>query len=156
KMKVNFSGTSGFNTATFGNLRIMDSQQLYNYQKTFWDPATFESDRSNNLLDQNTDWVDLAFRTGVTHNYSISVSGSTPKTQMYISGNYYKEEGTLHNNHTQNFNIRSNITHQISSKLKLEVKLNAVSSDFETETSESNYYTTLYAAFTNLPWDNPY
>src|SRR5690606_16389271 len=150
----NFSGTAGFNTATFGNLQVMESQQLYDYQKTFLDPATFERDRPGSLLQQNTDWMDLAFRTGLTQNYNLSVSSGSEKTKLYISGKYYKEEGTLHNNHTQNFNLRSNISHQISPKLKIDVKINATSSDFETETSESNYYTTLYAAFTNLPWDN--
>lgn len=156
KTKVDFNGSYGVNTAVFGNVHMMNSQQLYEYQRTFWDPATFDRDRPASLLEQNTNWIDLAFRSGITQNYTLAVSSGSEKTQLYISGKYYKEQGTLHNNELQNFNLRSNISHTFNKKLKLDVKLNLTTSDSETEVSESDFYTALYAAFTNMPWDRPY
>lgn len=151
---VNFSATSGFNKATTGNFDVMDSQQLYDYQQSFYSPADFERERPGNLLSQNTDWQDLAFRTGITQNYVLSLSGGSEKTQFYISGNYYNEEGTLRHTGIEKYNIRTNVSHNISDKLRLSVKFNANLGEIEDEASGN--YGALYAAYTNMPWDNPY
>lgn len=123
--QVNFSATTGLNTASMGNFDVMDSQQLYDYQQTFFDPAIFARDRPASLLQTNTDWRSLAFQTGVTQNYTLSVSGGSEKTQVYISGNYYNEDGTLRTTGRESYNLRTNVSHSISSKLKLGVRLDA-------------------------------
>src|SRR5690606_13960511 len=125
--QVNLSSTVGFNRATTGNFEVMNSQQLYDYQKTFWDPATWERDRPSSLLSQNTKWQELAYRTGITQNHILSISGGSDKTQFYLSGNYYKEEGTIRHTGNQVFNIRTNLTHNINDKLRLSVRFNALS-----------------------------
>src|SRR5690606_11947455 len=84
KTRVNVSSTVGFNRATTGNFEVMDAQQLYDYQKTFWDPATWERDRPASLLSQNTNWQELAYRTGITQNHVLSISGGSDKTQFYV------------------------------------------------------------------------
>jgi TonB-linked SusC/RagA family outer membrane protein len=152
--QLNFSATTGLNTASMGNFDVMDSQQLYDYQKTFFDPAVFARDRPASILAQNTDWRSLAFQTGLTQNYTISASGGSEKTQVYISGNYYNEEGTVRTSGRQAYNLRTNITHAISSKLKLGVRLDASYRKFQEEASGN--YGALVGATRNLPWDNPF
>jgi hypothetical protein len=49
----------------------------------------------DSLLATNTNWKDLVFRKGVTQNYELSAAGGTEKTRFFISGNYYKEQGTV-------------------------------------------------------------
>ena len=152
KTRVNVSSTVGFNKASMGNYQVMNSRQLYEYQRSFWDPATFDSDRPASLLNQDTDWRSLMFSTGMTHNHTVTVSGGSEKTQMYVSGNYYNEEGTLGPSGNRAYNIRSNISHNISDKLKLSVRLNAKSRKKEWEAAGSNFLTN----HENMPWDNPY
>ncbi len=44
KPRIELSATSGFSEATNGNFKLMNTQQLYDYQKTFYnpDPADIE------------------------------------------------------------------------------------------------------------------
>lgn len=152
KTQVNVSSTLGFSTVTEGKYRVMNSRQLYDYQRTFWDPATFETDRPASLLSQDTDWRDLMYHTAMTQQYTIGISGGSEKTQMYVSGNYYKEEGTLGPSANEAFNVRSNISHQVNDKLKLSVRVNARARTMTEEAAGSNFMTT----HENMPWDNPY
>ncbi|HTF18061.1 MAG TPA: SusC/RagA family TonB-linked outer membrane protein, partial [Chryseolinea sp.] len=152
KTHVNFNSSIGFNTASEGKYEVMNSQQLYDFQRTFWNPATWDADRPSSLLLQDTDWRSLMFSTGTTQNHTITVSGGSEKTQMYVSGNYYKEEGTLGASSNEAFNIRSNITHNINDKLQISVRLNARNRRMENEAAGTNFLTT----HENMPWDNPY
>jgi len=154
KTQIHINSTMGFNTVDEGNYEIMNSQQLYDYQKTFWNPETWDRDRPSSLLSQDTDWQGLGYRTGVTQNHTIDVSGGSEKTQVYVSGNYYYEEGTLRHTGNEAYNLRSNISHQINDKLKLSVRLNARTR--ETENDASGNYAALVGIYTYTPWDNPY
>jgi TonB-linked SusC/RagA family outer membrane protein len=154
KNEVNFSLTTGVNDATTGNFKLMNGQQLYDYQKTFYDPTTFNRDRPTSLLSHNTDWMNLAFRTALTQNYTVSVSGGSERTQVYVSGNYYNEQGTLRTTFNQAYNLRANITHKISNKFKLSVRLNT---GFQRSADDaSGNYGAIVGATRNLPWDYPY
>jgi TonB-linked SusC/RagA family outer membrane protein len=144
KTMVDISSVVGFNTKTTGNFHLMNSQQLYDYQKTFYNPDA-------SVLKNNTNWFDLVFRTGVTQNHTISVSGGSDKTQYYISGNYYNEEGTLLANSNRNYNFRSNITTRLSDKLKLSVLLNTI---YNQQTYPTGNL--LYDGYLNLPFDPAY
>lgn len=152
KTQVNVSSVIGFNTVDNGKYKVMNSQQLYDYQKSFWDPATWERDRPASLLSQDTDWRGLMFKTGMTHNHTVTVSGGSENTQMYVSGNYYNEEGTLGPTSNEAYNIRSNITHNINEKLKLGVRINAITRKKVDEAAGTNFLTN----HENMPWDNPY
>ena len=137
-----------------GEFGVMNSQQLYDYQQTFFDPAIFQRDRPSTLLSQNTDWGNLAFQTGLTQNYTLSVSGGSDKTQVYVSGNYYNEDGTLRTTGAKAYNLRTNISHNISEKLKLGVRLDAGFRKYQDDASGN--YGALVGATRNLPWDSEY
>lgn len=144
KTKIDFSTTLGFAEATTGNFKLMNSQQLYDYQKTFYD-------RDPSIVNTNTDWWDLAFRKGFVNSYTLSASGGTEKTQFYVSGNYYKEQGTVLENDKTGYNFRSNITSQLTKKLKLSVLFNGIFTQDNYENSG-----TLYDAYVNMPFDAAY
>lgn len=154
KTQVNINATTGLNTASTGNFEVMDSQQLYDYHQTFFSPEDFARERPSTILNQNTDWHGLAFRTGITQNYIISVSGGTEKTQVYVSGNFYKEEGTVRHSGNTAYNLRTNVTHNINDQLKLSVRLDA--SHRQTEEEASGNYGAIIGSTRNLPWDNPF
>ncbi len=139
--KIDVSSTVGFNTKTTGNFHLMDSQQLYDYQKTFYNPDP-------SVLKNNTNWFNLAFRRALTQNHTIAVSGGSDKTQYYISGNYYNEQGTLIDNSNRNYNFRTNVVTKLNSKLKLSVLLNTI---YTQQTYPTDNL--LYDAYLNLPFD---
>ncbi|WP_217603712.1 SusC/RagA family TonB-linked outer membrane protein [Chitinophaga sp. GbtcB8] len=154
KTQISLNSSVGFNKMSMGNMKLMNSQQLYDYQKSYFAPADFARDRPASLLSQNTDWMDLAYHTGLTQNHLLSVSGGSEKTQFYVSGNYYKEEGIIRHTSNEVYNLRANITHRINEKLKLTTRINAASRNFENEASGN--YGALVLSKINLPWDNPY
>lgn len=144
KAKIEFSSTLGFSEATTGNFRLMNTQQLYDYQKTFYNPNPA-------ALNTNTNWWDLAFRRALVHSYNLSASGGTDKTTYYVSGNYYKEEGTLINNDKTAYNFRANVSHKITDRLKMSVLLNGI---YTKDTYNPD--ATVYDAYLNMPFDSAY
>ncbi len=154
KTKVNLASSVGLNSANTGNFRVMDSKQLYDYEKSFYPSDRFDQDIPVSVLSQNTNWFDHAFRTAITQNHTLSVSGGSEKTLFYIAGNYYFEEGTLRFNSNRQYNVRSNIKHNINDKLELNVKMNAKLSGQRSDPSGLDG--ALYGAYMNMPWDNPF
>src|SRR5690606_7366406 len=122
--------------------------------KSFYPTDRFESEIPQSVLSQNTDWIDLAFRKGLTQIHTATVSGGSDRTQFYVSGNFYYEEGTLQKNHNRKYNLRSNITHSLNNKMSLDLKINTEYLQQEREPSGLNG--ALYGAYLNIPWDNPY
>src|SRR5690606_25146569 len=49
----------------------------------------------------NTDWYKVAYRTGVSHNHNVSISGATPLTRYFVSLGYSDQNGIVR---TNNFN----------------------------------------------------
>ncbi|UYQ94061.1 TonB-dependent receptor [Chitinophaga horti] len=144
KTRIDVSASTGFAKATNGNFKLMNSQQLYDYQQTF-------TTRADSVLKTNTDWFDVATRNALVQNYTLSASGGSDKTQFYVSGNLYKEEGVLLQNSRTAYNFRTNIEHKLTDKLKMAVLLNGIYTK-----NNAHHSSTLYSAYINLPWDNPY
>lgn len=142
--KIEFSSTVGFNSPSTGNFKLMNSQQLYDYQKTFSNPDP-------SVLNHDTNWWDLATREGMTQNYTLSASGGTEKTKYYIAGNFYREQGTVVNNDKNAYNLRANLNSQLTKKLKVSLLLNGVF-------TRNNYANsnTLGDGYLNLPFDPAY
>lgn len=142
---MDFNTSVGLSNPNTGNFKLMNTTELYDYQSKFYSGLTPE--RKNN----DTDWWDLAFRQGMVNSHQLSASGGSEKTQFYVSGNYYKEEGTLVVDSKTGYNFRSNLTQKLSDKLKLGVLLNGVFNQ-----DAYNPTGTLYNAYVNLPFDAAY
>ncbi|WP_127130866.1 SusC/RagA family TonB-linked outer membrane protein [Pseudoflavitalea rhizosphaerae] len=58
----------------------------------------------------NTDWFDELFRNSVNQEHSISVSSGTEKSQIYLSGSYFRDAGQTVGQHLDRYtaNIRAN------------------------------------------------
>ncbi|WP_421946241.1 TonB-dependent receptor plug domain-containing protein [Pedobacter sp.] len=68
--KFNLSSVIGFANPTMGNFSLMNAQELFNYQSTFFTPAA-------GVLNNDTDWWDLGFRTGMINNHTLTASGGS-------------------------------------------------------------------------------
>ena len=80
-------------------------------------------------LGEGTDWQDAAFRTALTTNHQLTISGGNEKTRYSISGNYYNQEGIIINTDFQRYSGRVNLDSKISSKFKVGLNLTASRTD---------------------------
>ncbi|MBP6169887.1 MAG: TonB-dependent receptor [Bacteroides sp.] len=71
------------------------------------------------------DWQDEVFQTGITQSYDIGVSGGSPKTTFYISGNYIDQTGIVTNTDMQKYSFRSNVSTTVGEKLKIDLNMTA-------------------------------
>lgn len=160
-----FKATSGFRTADFGKLDVMNSAELYDSQKEFYrdyivgatdnsykiDLIKFYSERPLSLLNQDYDWSKESFKPAPVNAFYLSASGSTEKNNYYVGASYYKEKGTFLNTGFQRINLRANSTYTFSKKLSITNNINLSAS-----IGKSYDYNDVYYSFLNLPWDNPY
>lgn len=61
-----------------------------------------------------TDWQDVVYRTAITQNHQLSISGSTPKINYLVSGGYLDQEGILLNTEYKRFTLRTNLKTEIT------------------------------------------
>lgn len=149
---VNFKLSAGVKQVLSGRLKMMGSKELYETQKSFMPEVLFNAQRPETLLDQDFDWVDAIFRTGVVQNYYASIAGSSGKTQYFVSFDHYNEEGTLINTKYARNTARVNLSTELYRTLKMNTRLAYTNTR---DYSASAYQTTEYA-YGLLPWDNPY
>lgn len=151
--QVTLNVIEGASFVNFGPVELMNSTELWEFQKTYVPEDIFARERPEWLKETNTDWTKLAYRTAHMRDYLLSVSGGSDKTQFYVSGNYYYEEGVMRHVYNSFVNIRSNVTHKITDKLQLAVRLNLRDRNFSNEAS-GNYGATRARSY--MPWDSPY
>jgi TonB-linked SusC/RagA family outer membrane protein len=157
--------TTGFRTADFGKLKVMNSNELYDYQKEFYrdyvvgatdntykiDLNKFYSERPLTLRNQDYNWPKESFKAAPMYNFYLSASGRTEKNDYYVGASYYKEKGTFINTDYQRINLRANSTYHFSKKLDVSNNINLSGS-----MGKSYNYMDVYYSFLNMPWDNPY
>lgn len=157
--------STGFRTADFGKMNLMNSNELYDYQKEFYrdyivgapdnsykiDLAKFYAERPLSLRNQDYNWSKESFKSAPVYNFYLSASGKTEKNDYYVGASYYREKGTFINTDFQRVNLRGNSTYHFSKKLDVTNNINLSGSQGKSYDSMDIYY-----SFLNLPWDNPY
>ena len=127
-MTVEGKLSTGFRKADFGNMTLMNGQQLYEYQKEFYrdyipgednnsykiDLLKFYQERPRSLESQNYSWPDEMFKTALLQNYYVSLSGKTEKAEYYLGLTFYNEQGTFMNTGFQRLNLRAGTTLHLS------------------------------------------
>ena len=71
----------------------------------------------------NTDWQDLAFRTGVQHQHNVNVSGGTDNIKYLASVGYLNQSGVLRNSSRNQFNARTNLDIKLSERLNVRMNM---------------------------------
>lgn len=131
KAKVNFNaylGINGWSTvpevyhgADYFNLRKLAKMQAgqYTTDDTVFDSAVYDA----YLRGEDIDWADALLKTGVTQNYSVSVSGGTEKTKAYMSFNFNGEEGQYANDNNKIYSTNLRIDHKVNNWLSTGVNM---------------------------------
>lgn len=151
--KIDISVKVGATQATKGGFKVMNSKELYEYtEAAFRNSTTGEAYSwfTPKLLENDTDWWDIATQTAFSQNYNVAYTTGTDKIKSYLSADYYSEEGTVKGYDYDRFTARSNINYKFNDRLTIRTKVSAsYSKSFSQERS-------LYASLTYLPWDTPY
>ena len=71
------------------------------------------------LYNNNTNWQNQVFRTGLSKSYQLGISGGNEKTSFYLSGSYFKQEGVIIANSMEKYSFRVNLDHKVSNFLKV-------------------------------------
>ena len=152
KITVDVKATAGAKQALYQNYKMMDSKEMYYFQKQLWSETTFKNKYPKSLLKQDYNWQDEFFRTGVLQDYYVSVKGGSEKVGYYASLNYYDEQGTLITTGMNKFNANLNLNAQITKWLDVKARVNFSKSTVDYPSS----WIMLDDAFNKMPWDNPY
>ncbi|MEC3905519.1 TonB-dependent receptor [Tamlana sp. 2201CG12-4] len=86
-------------------------------------PVFTQQELQDFALNGGTDWQDEIYRTGVSQNHRVNVSGGTENMNYSVSGDYFENKGIVINSLFKKFAMRSNISANLSDKMK--VGLNA-------------------------------
>jgi len=159
KPQFEFKAVYGMRTADHGNVRMMDTKTLYDYQREYYrdpnlyvvDDRKFKTARPESILDVNTDWLAETFKPARVQNYYLSSAGKSDKLSYYIGASYYDEEGTFINSKFKRANLRANTTYKFSDRVSLTNNINLSGSN-----NIGTDYMNIYYAYTSMPWDDPY
>ncbi|GAB1452175.1 TonB-dependent receptor [Draconibacterium sp.] len=76
------------------------------------------------------DWYDNIVKTGVTQNYNLNISGKTDRTNYYLSGTYYNQEGIVDNDNFERLSLMANFTNKITDWYSVSLKTSFSSMDY--------------------------
>ncbi|SFU47417.1 TonB-linked outer membrane protein, SusC/RagA family [Pustulibacterium marinum] len=75
------------------------------------------------LLGAGTNWQEELFRTGVTQNHQISLSGRKDLFSYYVSGSYLKQEGTIIGSGLKRYTFKTNVDSRLKDWLRVGANL---------------------------------
>lgn len=83
----------------------------------------------------NTDWYGLAYKTGLQHRHSVSVSGGNDHAKYMASIGYLNQTGILPNADRQQYNARTNLDLTFSKKFTAQLGLAYIKNDYNDPSS---------------------
>ncbi len=126
---VAYSGSFSV-SAVSDKLDLMDLQE---YASFYTDPTVIKAFNETNadkelvaaaaLGGKGTDWQDEIFRTAISHQHQLSVTGGNKETQFAFSLGYADQNGVIINTDFQRFNGRVNVENQTKKWLRTGLSL---------------------------------
>ncbi len=135
--QISYSGTIGV-TGAVGRPKMLstyDFGRLWNAVRMADDTETninsrydlFQADELAAMKNLNYDLLDDHWKTGVTHQHSVNVSGATEKANYYASIGYFKQDGNLGKLDYDRWNFRAGTDVKVGKWVKASL---AVSGDY--------------------------
>ena len=94
KPSVSYSGSVTLSQKKKGTVDVLDSNQ---YRQLITDLYGENSDAYRAMGTANTDWQDLIYRTALSHDHNITVSGAVKDLPYRVSVGFTNQEGILKN-----------------------------------------------------------
>lgn len=115
--KINYRMQVGFSQIARNNWNLMNTEERIRYEQQIG----LTDNKDYALLSKtNVNWLDEVFNdAALLQNYEISVSGASEKTNYYVSGGYYNQEGTAIGSGFKRYSLRTNVEQRAAKWLKL-------------------------------------
>ncbi len=154
---IQLSSKLAWKTRTTSKLNLMNAQEKLTYEKLLGvgKGATLTDDEISSYP-INTKWEDEIFRTGLTQQYDLSISGGDDKTRIYLSAQMYDDQGIVIGSDMRRYSGRLNLDHKVRSWLSVGVNLNAGYYDLTLLSESSNGTNPMYNVFAAQPYLSPY
>lgn len=145
--KISYSGYLSFQNAT----NMIERMGSYEYasllnqaleaegmSKRFNDTELQKFKDGNDPLYPDTDWYDLAYKTGVQHRHNVNINGGSENVKYMASLGYLNQTGILPNAGREQFNARTNLDMKINKRLSARMNLSFIKNDYSD--ASSAYY----------------
>ena len=145
--KISYSGYLSFQNAT----NMIERMGSYEYasllnqaleaegmSKRFNDTELQKFKDGNDPLYPDTDWYDLAYKTGVQHRHNVNINGGSENVKYMASLGYLNQTGILPNAEREQFNARTNLDMKINKRLSARMNLSFIKNDYSD--ASSAYY----------------
>lgn len=73
---------------------------------------------------ENTDWASYILKDGSISSHNVTIQGGAERINYYVSGNYYKQNGSVASSSYERFVLRANVGAQLFKWLKLTTSIN--------------------------------
>lgn len=94
----------------------------------------------NKLLYPDYDWINETFKTGFSHNHSVTASGGSDKVLYNINFSYLNQEGILPGHGYERFTGRSNVEAQVHERVKIGAKVAFYNGNVEAPAYQNDGY----------------
>lgn len=111
KLKVRYTGTTGFTDLQDHDYRLTDAKQtltLENRMGVGRGSTMTEEEIANWTI--NTNWKDYFFRTGISQNHNLSFTQGSENMTNFTSLSYFNQDGIVPNTGFKRFTFRTNFT----------------------------------------------
>ncbi len=115
KPTINFSARYGLTTPRI--LKLLDRDAFIRFRKLINDPVYANQQQTDTL--PNTNWTDEIFRNGTEENYNLSIAGSSPNINYFVSGIYNNQKGVFLGNKSALTGARVNTEIKVSEHIKI-------------------------------------
>lgn len=152
--QINYGFQYGISQAPTNKLEVMNSKEKIDFElQTGGSPlATYTSEKLNRLRKIDTNWEDVLFQSAATQSHDLSIQGGTAKTQFFISGNYFDQQGTVKETGLKRYTAKINLTSDMSN---FKYGMNSSFGYSENQTTlEGNAY--IGSPLNAVRWSNPY
>jgi len=118
KPQVTYSGFYGVKNV-FAKYDMMSGPELFALRQAAG-PGQFAGQLGPDEAEGvDTDWQDLLYKTGITTNHNIGVSGGAEKGSYNFSAGYYKDEGVIPTQQYTRYSIRGSLDQGIGEYIRV-------------------------------------
>lgn len=166
--KTQFRFDTELGQSSYANIpdagRPIKANEWFNLLKEGMVNANYTQTQINNTLAAygygngvDVNWIDLTTRNGLQQQYNLSMTAGDAKTQVYMSGGYFKQQAANIGADLQRISGNIKVTHNISSKLTVSTNWNVGNVIQNTPPSGPGQFANpYYVSLTLRPTQNPY
>lgn len=154
--KVSLRAQWGYSQLAGNNWDVMNTAERIQFEKEVGLDAG--EDYYNKVRGVDVNWKDMVYKNNAPlQSYELNVSGATEKTNYFVSGGYFTQDGITIGSGLSRYTLRANVENRAKEWLKLGTNTMLTYEEIE-QAVEGSYalYSPISAAQFMLPYWNPY